>query len=129
MRTQLWGALMAELPGLRHEPSAKRVRAMWNERTVVDSVRAVLVWEPRRVVPSWAVPIEDVSAELVRSVRVDGQGREGVGSSLPDVSRRPVLDPSIPFAVHTTAGVVVKVVDGRGSLAAGLLPANADLVG
>lgn len=102
---------------------------MWHERTVVDSVQAVLVWEPRRVVPSWAVPIEDVSAELVRSVRVDGQGNEGVGLALPDVSRRPVLDPSIPFAVHTTPGVVVEVVDGHGSLAEGLLPADADLVG
>ena len=41
---------------LRHEPTAKRIRAELGGETVVDSTRAVLVWEPRRVVPSYACP-------------------------------------------------------------------------
>jgi len=34
---------------LRHEPTAKRVRATLAGGTAGDSTRAVLVWEPRRV--------------------------------------------------------------------------------
>src|SRR5579859_2258359 len=57
-------ALRAALGELRHEPIDKRIRAKLGDRAVVDTVRAVLVWEPGRIVPSWAVPIEDVDAEL-----------------------------------------------------------------
>jgi len=42
---------MSGLGELRHEPTAKRIRAQLGEATVVDSTRAALVWEPRRVVP------------------------------------------------------------------------------
>ena len=45
---------------LRHEPVEKRVRA----DDVVDSTRAVLVWEPRRVTPLYAVPAADIAAPL-----------------------------------------------------------------
>ncbi len=45
---------------LRHEPVEKRVRA----DDVVDSTRAVLVWEPRRVTPLYAVPATDIAAPL-----------------------------------------------------------------
>jgi uncharacterized protein (DUF427 family) len=93
MSTQLRRTLMSGLDGLRHEPTSKRIRASWGDRTIVDTTRAVLLWEPRRVVSSWAVPAEDVAAELVpagRPVSSDGQGL-----AMPDVSRRPVLDPSI----------------------------------
>jgi hypothetical protein len=31
---------------------------------VVDSTDAVIVWEPRRVVASYAVPVADVAAQL-----------------------------------------------------------------
>jgi uncharacterized protein (DUF427 family) len=49
---------------------------------------------------------------------------------LPDVSQRPVLDPSIPFTVHTADGRVVDVVvDSRPLPAAGLRLADADLDG
>jgi uncharacterized protein (DUF427 family) len=45
---------------LRHEPVAKRIRAELGGATVVDSTRSVLVWEPRRIVPQYAVPDEDI---------------------------------------------------------------------
>jgi hypothetical protein len=36
-------------------------------KTMMDSTCAVLVWEPRRVVPAYAVPTEDVQADLQAS--------------------------------------------------------------
>ena len=55
--------LLAQARGqLRHEPIEKRVRAELGGQTIVDSTRAILVWEPRRVVPSYAVPAQDTSA-------------------------------------------------------------------
>ena len=41
---------------IRHTPTDRRVRA----DDVVDTTRALLVWEPRRIVPSYAVPLADV---------------------------------------------------------------------
>src|SRR5437660_856274 len=95
--------LMGALPHLRHEPTAKRVRAVVGGATVVDTRRALLVWEPRRVVASWAVPEEDLAGTLSSPSEAALAG-EDVGHAMPDVSRRPVLDPSIPFAAHTTEG-------------------------
>jgi uncharacterized protein (DUF427 family) len=117
------------LPGLRHEPTTKRVRAKLGERTVVDSTRAVLLWEPRRVVASWAVPEDDIGADLRPSAAAPASGGDD-GVPLPDVSDRPVLDPSVPFAVHTAAGVVVDLADGRDvRTGAGLRLADPDLAG
>lgn len=106
MSTRVRNALFSGLAGTRHEPTGKRIRATLGERTVVDSSRAVLLWEPRRVVPSYAVPIDDIAAELTDGSS-PGVDADDVGYSLPDVSDRPVLDPSIPFAVHTADGAVV----------------------
>ena len=57
---------------LRHEPIERRVRASLGAETVVDSTRAMLVWEPRRVVPSYAVPVEDIRAELSDAPAANG---------------------------------------------------------
>jgi uncharacterized protein (DUF427 family) len=103
--------LMSALPGLRHEPTAKRIRANLGEYTVVDTTRAVLLWEPRRVVPSWAVPIDDVLAELV-PVGAAVRAADDIGHTLPAVSDRPVLDPSVPFAAHTADGEAVDLAVG-----------------
>jgi uncharacterized protein (DUF427 family) len=48
---------------LRWEPTPKRVRALAGADTVLDSRRAVLVWEPGRKVPIYAVPREDVTGD------------------------------------------------------------------
>ena len=50
---------------LRFEPVTRRVRASLGGRPVLDTTDAVLVWEPRRVVPMYAVPPGDVAAALV----------------------------------------------------------------
>ncbi|RZS37091.1 uncharacterized protein (DUF427 family) [Herbihabitans rhizosphaerae] len=49
---------------LRYEPTAKRVRARAGDTTVVDSRRAVLVWEPNQYRATYAVPAEDVRGTL-----------------------------------------------------------------
>jgi uncharacterized protein (DUF427 family) len=87
---------------LRHEAIERRIRAGLGERTVVDSTRALLVWEPRRIVPSFAVPAEDIRAEL---------------SPAPASARDApaVLHPGIPFEVHTAPGEPITIGDRVGA--------------
>jgi uncharacterized protein (DUF427 family) len=81
---------------LRHVPTERRVRA----DDVVDTTRALLVWEPRRIVPSYAVHVDELP-DLVPGgeVAADVEG---------------VLHPGIPFAVHTAPGEPVLVAGRRG---------------
>ena len=65
MSLRLRDALMRELGTLRYEPTEKRIRGMLGEATVIDSTRARLVWEPKRVVPTYAFPVQDIDAEIV----------------------------------------------------------------
>jgi uncharacterized protein (DUF427 family) len=92
--------LMGRLGELRHEPIQPRIRAVLGDRTVVDTTRAVLVWEPGRIVPEYAVPVEDVDGELVPAAAAASVAED----ELPRFGERPVLDPSIPFAVHSAPG-------------------------
>ena len=92
---------MRELGELRYEPIEKRIRATLGDDEVIDSIRAMLVWEPKRIVPSYAVPVDDVDGELIApATRTDAADSIVV----PQLAGRPVYDPSVPFAVHTTAG-------------------------
>jgi len=98
---------------LRHEPIERRVRANAGAEAIVDSVRAVLVWEPRRVCPSYAVPVEDIRAGLSEAPAMNGH--------VPGV-----LHPGIPFSVHTAAGDPLSIGDRVG---AGFRLAAEDLAG
>jgi uncharacterized protein (DUF427 family) len=91
MSLLLSDALRRQLGELRHEPTAKWVRALVGGHTVADSTRPVLVWEPRRFVPSYAVPLEDLRGELVP---VAAEGSDG----------HLLLHPGIPFSRHSTPG-------------------------
>jgi hypothetical protein len=115
MSTKVRSLLESGFGQVRYEPTAKRIRAVLDGATVLDSTRAVLVWEPRRVVPSYAVPVDDVRAELVAADPVAAAVTSEVGWAMPDVSSRPVLDPSIPFAVHTADGQAVDLRAGAQS--------------
>jgi uncharacterized protein (DUF427 family) len=129
MSTQVRELLAGGLGQLRHEPIAKRIRAELGGETVLDSTRAVLVWEPRRVVPSYAVPATDLRADLAPGGPA-GQADSGTGKPLPDLSSRPVLDPSIPFTVHSTPGEVADLTAaGQRRAGAGFRPADPDLAG
>jgi uncharacterized protein (DUF427 family) len=99
--------------GLRHEPIERRVRAKLGAETIVDSTRVILVWEPRRVVPSYAVPVEDIRAALAAAPAANGRAAG-------------VLHPGIPFGVHTAAGEPVSIED---RVAAGFRLADEDLAG
>ena len=115
--------LMRELGNLRHEPIDKRIRGMLGDRTVVDSERALVVWEPKRIVPSYAVPAEDIDAELRSAPPFEPTEVEA-----PQLAGRPVYDPSVPFSVHTTAGEPLTIaVDDRE--AAAFRPADDALAG
>jgi uncharacterized protein (DUF427 family) len=76
---------------LRYEPTEKRIRAIAGGDTVVDTTHALLVWEPRRITPSYAVLRDEVHAEL-----------RPAGAA--DVTDRQVLHPGIPFSAHSIEG-------------------------
>lgn len=110
------------IPLLRTQRVEWRVRARLRDFTVVDSRAARLVWEPRRVVSAYAVPVEDLAGRLVPS------GPDG-GRVDPDVSALPpVLSPRHPFALHSTAGTAYDLATDAGTLAAAAFtPDDADL--
>jgi uncharacterized protein (DUF427 family) len=99
---RLRDVLTGAIGELRREPTPRRVRGVLAGTTVLDSTRVQLVWEPRRVLPAYAVPEADlavpVTADPGDAVAHPGEVR------LSDVGDRPVLDPRVPFAVHTAAG-------------------------
>lgn len=127
MSTRLRKVLADAFGTLRHEPTAKRIRATSGDATVVDSRRAILLWEPRRIVPSYAVPADDIDAELVSAASADDVAAD-VGADLPDVTALRVLDPTVPFARHTTDGEVLDLrVADRQLAGAGFRLADPDL--
>jgi uncharacterized protein (DUF427 family) len=123
--------MMAELGSLRYEPTDKRISATLGGDRVIDSTRAQLVWEPRRVVPSYAVPAGDVAAELVpapAAAPAPGDERGMAAMGAPRLGDRVVLDPSIPFTVHTTPGEALTLRAGDREAGA-FRPADAALDG
>ncbi|QCU78873.1 DUF427 domain-containing protein [Citricoccus sp. SGAir0253] len=106
--------LLADAHGLlRYVPTPKRVRARLHGHPVADSTRAVLLWEPRRVVPSYAVPREDVAAALSDApAAAASPGGTGPAGGPGADGERAALDPSVPFAVHTTPGRPLSVEAG-----------------
>ena len=129
MSTQLRRLLASNFGQLRYEPTAKRIRARLGDRTVVDTTGAALVWEPRRVVPSYAVPRSDLDGELAPAA-ADPADPAGERDGSARLASRPVLDPRVPFAVHTTEGLVVDLdAAGQHRPAAGFLPGDPDLAG
>jgi uncharacterized protein (DUF427 family) len=102
---------------LRYEPTALRIRADVKGETVVDTVDALIVWEPRRIVPVYAVPPETVAGG-VRTAEVQPDP--------PDLdSLPPALGPS-DFSLHTCPG---RTVDVGPVPAGGFVPDDPDLGG
>lgn len=125
MALRLGHSLLRNVGELRWEPTAKRVSAQVGGRTWVSTSRARLVWEPGRVVPYYAVPEEDVDADLVPAP--DFAGEEPGFVSLPDGTR--IVTPG-RFDYHTTDGDVLTIrAGGRELPAAAFRPADPDLAG
>jgi uncharacterized protein (DUF427 family) len=117
---------MGELGQLRYEPTEKRIRGTLGDRTVIDSERAMLVWEPKRIVPTYAVPVEDIDGD----VGATSASGEPEPDGAPQLAGRPVYDPSVPFSVHTTDGEPLAIrVPGAHREAAGFRPFDDALAG
>lgn len=122
---------MRELSALRYEPIEKRIRGVLGGATVIDSVRAMLVWEPKRVVPTYGFPIEDIDGEIVPAPpagELDTTSLEVPELAAPRLSGRTVLDPSVPFAVRTTEGEPLSI-RARDREAAAFRPTDDALAG
>jgi uncharacterized protein (DUF427 family) len=118
MAVQMRDLLGGTLGALRYEPTAKRIRVSLDSQQVADTRNARLVWEPRRVVPTYAVPVSNLLARLAPA----DAARES--------SLAPILDPTYPFAVHTCAGQPLDVVTDTGRhSAAAFRPDDPDLAG
>jgi uncharacterized protein (DUF427 family) len=109
---------------LRYQPVLKRVRVLRDELLIADTTHPVLVWEPRRVVPSYAVPIRDLAVPVRTSTGpVEVESRP---VSLGDGP--PVLDPRTGFAVHSAPGEALSIsVEGAVLEGAAFRPADPDL--
>jgi uncharacterized protein (DUF427 family) len=130
MSSQMGALLAGGLDELRYEPISKRIRAVLSGGTAVDSTRAVLVWEPRRVVPSYAVPAGDIRGELAPAAAAASGDTPEAGVPMPALSSRPVLTPADPFAAHTAEGQAVDVQAlGQDRPGAGFRLADPDLAG
>jgi uncharacterized protein (DUF427 family) len=93
------------LADLRYQPVLKRVRVLAADTVVADTTDAVLVWEPRRVVPSYAVPVRDLRLDLVDATTEASAPMRPVHMGGPVQ----VLDPRTGFAAHTAEGEALSV--------------------
>jgi uncharacterized protein (DUF427 family) len=123
--------LMGELGSLRYEPTDERIRGLLGDRTVIDSTSAMLVWEPKRIVPAYAVPVADIDGQL--SGEPAASASESSVAAAIDGSQfagRRVFDPSVPFSVHTSEGERLRIhAAGADRDAAAFRPFDADLAG
>jgi uncharacterized protein (DUF427 family) len=122
--------LMGSLGELRYEPVDKRIRGLVAGEVVIDTDRALLVWEPKRVVPSYAVPVEELEGVTSPAAEVKTAVDEPslTEADVPHLGDRPVYDPSVPFAVHTTEGATLDLrLDGTVRRAAAFRPADVAL--
>ncbi len=128
MSIRVRDALFRQFDALRFEPTEKRIRGVLGGRTVIDSTGALIVWEPRRVVPTYAVPDADIAGEI-RPVD-EADEAEPPAASIPRLGDVPVLDPSIPFSVHTAAGERLRIhAPGSDRTADAFRPADPELAG
>lgn len=115
MKLVMMSAAMDRLRAdLRYEPTEKRIRADLGGHPVLDTTRALLVWEPRRITPTYAVPRGDLRAEL----------SPAAGTQTPDG----LLHPGVPFAAHSTEGEPLTVTaHGQTRVGAAFRAADPDL--
>ncbi len=124
MATRMQHLLTGALPELRIHPIRKWIRAAVGDTVVADTRSALVVWEPRRVVPCYAVPVADLRAELLSAP--PSEAREN--AVLMGRGGPPVLDPSTPFGVHTCPGRPLTLRTAAGDLVgAAFAPDDADL--
>ncbi|MGH3505825.1 MAG: DUF427 domain-containing protein [Nocardioidaceae bacterium] len=105
---------------LRYEPVSRRIRCAKDGVPVLDTTDAYLVWEPRRVVPIYAVPEADFRVGLTPY----DEAEPVVPDALP-----PVIG-SDRFGLHVTPGQRLSLVVGGTTLEdAAFRPSDPDLGG
>jgi uncharacterized protein (DUF427 family) len=131
MSVRVRDLLMDELDSLRFEPTDERIRGLLGERTVIDSTSAMLVWEPKRIVPAYAVPVEDIDGQLSGEPAASAsESPDAAAIEGSQFAGRRVLDPSVPFSVHTSEGERLRIHSpGADREAAAFRPFDADLAG
>ena len=129
MSIRLRDALMAQLGELRYEPIDKRIRAALGGAALIDTTRALLVWEPKRVVPTYAVPVEDIAGEVAPAHENEGRSAGEEATKDLQLDGRPVWDPSIPFSVRSTEGKAMTIRSAAGGEAAAFKPSDPGLEG
>lgn len=113
------------LPELRYQPTQKRVRANLGAETVVDTNAAVLVWEPGRILPHYAVPAGDLRTELLPA---EPQTDDPPYQNGPGGIR--MIVPSAEFRLHTADGEPLTIQAGQDRCeSAAFRLAEADLAG
>jgi uncharacterized protein (DUF427 family) len=118
MAQEMRRVLRATLDTLRYEPTSKHIRVTLAGEPVAETDRARLVWEPRRVVPTYAVPLDALTAHLVPAGAESGSEETGPR----------MLDPTVPFTAHSCAGTEFDVVAGEETgAAAAFRPDDPDL--
>ncbi|HYH35818.1 MAG TPA: DUF427 domain-containing protein [Nocardioides sp.] len=105
-------AMMALLPELRIQPMIKQLTVRLGPDLVARTDRPLLVMEPMRIVPSYAVPVTDLRVPLEPAAAGPPPEYRPVGFG----DGPPLLDPSVAFGVHTAEGepVVVRAGDRSG---------------
>lgn len=126
MAIQLSTPLYEVFGELRYEPTAKRIRASHGGTPVVDTTAAVLVWEPRRITPVFAVPEADLLGDPLRP---SADAAAAVTEAAFAWGGSAGLDPRTGFRRHTTAGEEFDVVAGARLPGAAFRPADPDLAG
>lgn len=118
MALRLGAHLLSLHDRMLYEPVGRRLRCSLGGVPVCDTTGAALVWEPRRVVPMYAVPVADLNAELVPTASAP------VPEHLP-----PLLGP-VNFALHLDPGTSLDVRVGDDvAPAAAFRPDDPDLAG
>ena len=118
MALRLGAHLMSLHDRMLYEPVSRRIRCRLDGVTVCDTTGAALVWEPRRVVPMYAVPEADLAARL----------QPTAAAPVPD--RLPPLLGPVNFALHLDPGTSLDVVVGDSVLpGAAFRPDDPDLAG
>lgn len=127
MAVRMADHMATSFDALRVEPTPVRLRATLDGTPVLDTIRALLVWEPGRVVPQFAVPVADLHADLLPG---DTGPRHGPGPQPLGPGGRTVLTPDTGFGVHTTDGEPLTLrAGGAERVGAAFRPADPDLDG
>ena len=129
MATRLSTVLIGTFPQLRYEPTPKRVRASLDGTAVVDTLKACLIWEPRRITPVYAVPEQELLAVLAAPALPTALVEEHP-FALRQGAAPTSLDPGTAFGRHTIAGEELDVVAGTAAAPrAAFRPEDPDLAG